>query len=174
MDLEEIQNLLLKDIIKINKGRVNKSYIVTYNDTKVFIKINEESYANNMFEIELYNLTTLKSFNINVPNVIQKGNNYLMLEYLDMSNNFPIDKIINENVCEKLAIQLSRIHNIRHPNNIFGYHVNGFNAKDYINNEFTDNYCQFFKQTRWKPLMNKVNVQIVQSIINIFLIGLLV
>jgi len=160
------EKLSITEYKKIDKGRINKNFVCKISNETYFLKTNDyNNNNNNMFEYERRNLLLLKNLNINVPNIISYDKNYLLLEYLDNDLNHDLNHL------NMLAETLAKLHNIK--SDQFGHEWNSFSAMNEVHNTCNNlnDYIDFFKNTRWQPLINSLHQFDIKKYYNMWILG---
>ena len=148
-DIESRLSVLFDKKIEIIKfisntgGCINNAFQITTNNGDFFLKYNN-SAKENFFKREAQNLSILKNTSsINVPKIILKCNNYLLLEFISS------DKIHTNKFWLNFGYQLSKLHSVTNSN--FGLSYNNFIGNLVQNNELSDNWIEFFITKRLLP-----------------------
>lgn len=144
----------IKIIKKIRKGRVNDCYecFDDVNKRKVFIKINISNNSSLIQNIELQNNKLFFENKINVPTIYEikefENKSVLIMEYLDFSEN----KFTTINEINKIVSAIKNIHSNK--SLYYGMDYQWTNGKLTLPSTKSNNWLIFFKEYRWKPLID--------------------
>tara|TARA_B100000902_G_scaffold92115_2_gene95519 strand:+ start:18718 stop:19575 length:858 start_codon:yes stop_codon:yes gene_type:complete len=138
-------NIILKNCIKITGGCVNTSYKIITNKGDFFVKYNLKAKPN-MFKAEFDGLNLIRKLNsIDTPKIIGVDNNFLLLEFIPVSNP-------NSIFWKNFGRQLANLH--LNTNDNFGlYFDNYIGLLPQINKKYKD-WIEFFINARLIPQLN--------------------
>jgi protein-ribulosamine 3-kinase len=149
---------------EITGGRMNKCHLIEIDNKLYFMKeTTKHCNKSEIFVRESESLRILNELGVRVPKVIDVKDNYLILEYIEFSN-----QLQNESWVE-LAKLLSRLHSIS--NNLFGFHTDSFLGFIGLNNCYQLNWSDFFKSQRWKPIFDML-LSFDENLLHLWVIGL--
>ena len=146
---QEISESLEQEFIILHKeeisgGDISRSYLITDNRRKFFVKVNRKSFLSN-FEAESSSLSTLAHQDIiRVPGVICCGitlnNSFLVLEYLSLHTG-------TDEQWYDAGINLARLHQTT-SQGMFGWDSENFIGETVQVNEWRKNWSVFFAEQR--------------------------
>jgi fructosamine-3-kinase/nicotinic acid mononucleotide adenylyltransferase len=147
----------IKIIKQIIKGKVNKCFECFDEQTqqKVFVKINESSNSSMIQNIEYNNNLLLASKGINVPTIYSKTDSILIMEWLDFIETDPTNDDIQlvidamKTMHQSISTMYGSSEEIPAIDHCW---VNGTNIFPSQRNE---SWLIFFREQRWKPLIDK-------------------
>ena len=139
-------NIILKKCVKITGGCVNTSFKIITNKGTFFIKYNLKAMPR-MFKSEFDGLNLIHKLNaIDIPNIIGVDNNFLLLEFIPVSEP-------NENFWKIFGRNLAALH--LNTNDKFGLcYDNYIGFLPQINKKHKD-WITFFITARLIPQLNK-------------------
>jgi len=140
-------NLSIKSIKPISGGDISESYCLETNREKYFLKLNQEPFAQDMFEKEMLGLETIASYNLlRVPKVIQVGqiNNaaFLVMEFIEGN----VKKSVNS---RQFGTQLAEFH--LQFDDLFGWEYNNYIGSLHQRNSSSSEWSGFYIQQRLAP-----------------------
>lgn len=131
------------DAQPVGGGDICRSYRAKLADGRtVFVKTNDTP---GMFDAEAHGLAWLAPY-IRTPNVIEQGDDWLALEWLELDRADP----------EQLGRALARLHKAGAPS--FGLDRDNFLATLHQDNTVEDDWPTFYLERRIRPIANKLGV----------------
>ncbi|KAI9139119.1 fructosamine 3 kinase [Paraphysoderma sedebokerense] len=149
------------NIVKVDTvsgGCINETYTLeTSSNTKYFLKLNNDSSAEQMFSSEHYSLNLINQV---VPSFApsplsfgptrQRSGGYLIMEYFLMKNDY------SSTQQKMLAEKLSKMHAYSGERKEFGFDVVTMLGSTPQDNEWDNDWLSFFKKKRLQYIVDKI------------------
>ncbi|WP_230913965.1 fructosamine kinase family protein [Agrilactobacillus fermenti] len=134
----------IQQVTPVGGGDINDAYHLQTRDADYFLLV-QPGQPQSFYNHEIDGLNLLGAV-VNVPHVIASGqiesDAYLLIDYIPSGQG---DQA-------QLGQMVAHLHQTISPNARFGYKTSFYSGNFEVRNDWSDNWCDFFLQTRLQPL----------------------